>query len=172
MESLTKIGFGGGCHWCTEAVFQAIKGVEKVQQGWIASQDEATAFSEAVIVHFDASSISVRVLIEIHLRTHKSTSEHSMRTKYRSAIYYFNAEQHIIVRQLLNEFQSEFDHQLITQLLPYQKFKPSGSTMENYYFKNPKKPFCTSYIDPKLNLLRSTFASHTNKEKLKHLNPN
>ena len=169
MISLTKIGFGGGSHWCTEAVFQALKGVEKVEQGWIASQDEATAFSEAVIVHFDASQISLRILLEINLRTHKSTSEHSLRTKYRSAIYYFNAEQHNILKQLLNEFQSEFDHQLITQLLPYQKFKASDSTFENYYFKNPKKPFCTSYIDPKLYLLRSTFDKYTKNEKLEHL---
>lgn len=170
MESLTKIGFGGGCHWCTEAVFQAIKGVEKVEQGWIASQDEATAFSEAVIVHFDASKISQKILIEIHLRTHKSSSKHSMRTKYRSAIYFFNAEQHILIKQLFHEFQSEFNNLLITQLLPYKKFKPTEINFENYYFNNPSKPFCTSYIDPKLNLLRSTFSAYTDEEKLKHLN--
>ncbi|MFT4831775.1 MAG: peptide-methionine (S)-S-oxide reductase [Psychroserpens sp.] len=172
MENLVKIGFGGGCHWCTEAVFQSLKGVEKVDQGWIASEGKAIAFSEAVIVHFDASQIPLPVLVEVHLRTHKSTSEHSMRNKYRSAIYYFNTEQKLILRDLLNEFQPKFDNPLITKVLPYQKFKTSGIDLENYYFKNPKKPFCTSYIDPKLNLLKSTFSTYTDKEKLKHLNPN
>lgn len=79
MKKLKKIGFGGGCHWCTEAVFQSLKGVKSVQQGWIASKNEHFEFSEAVIVDFDPSSIPLKVLIEIHLHTHKSTSEHSMR---------------------------------------------------------------------------------------------
>lgn len=172
MGNYERIGFGGGCHWCTEAVFQSLLGVEKVEQGWIASQGEASTFSEAVIVYFDASQISLKVLIEIHLHTHKSTSEHSLRKKYRSAIYYFDAEQHETVNQLLNDFRTNFDNQLITQVLPYIKFKPSGMEIENYYYKNPNKPFCTSFIDPKLKLLLSTFSTVTDKEKLKHLNPN
>jgi len=170
--SLDKVGFGGGCHWCTEAVFQSLIGAEKVEQGWIASEGEASTFSEAVIVHFDASRISLEVLIEIHLHTHKSTSEHSMRKKYRSAIYYFDAEQHETVNRLLNDFQTKFNDRLITQILPYIRFRPSGMEIENYYFKNPKKPFCKSFIDPKLKLLLSTFSTVTDKEKLKHLNPN
>ena len=172
MNIIEKIGFGGGCHWCTEAVFQSLKGVEKVEQGWIASEGEAGTYSEAVIVHFDTSQISLSVLIEIHLRTHKSASEHSMRKKYRSAIYYFEAEQQIAVPQLLKGFQIKFDHRLITQVLPYVRFKPSGIDIENYYYKNPEKPFCTAFIDPKLKLLLSSFSTFTAKEKLKHLIPN
>ncbi len=102
MGNLEKIGFGGGCHWCTEAVFQSLKGVEKVEQGWIASEGEASTLSEAVIVHFDTSQISLVLLIEIHLLTHESTSEHSMRKKYRSAIYYFDVEQQVALNQLFN----------------------------------------------------------------------
>lgn len=166
------IGFGGGCHWCTEAVFQSLKGVTKVEQGWIASEGEANTFSEAVIVHFDAAQISLNDLIEIHLHTHKSTSQHSMRMKYRSAIYYFDSEQEVSINQLLSGLQSKFDNQLITRVLPYSRFKPSGEEIENYYYKNPKKPFCTTFIDPKLKLLLSTFSTFTDKEKLKHLNPN
>lgn len=172
MTNLKKIGLGGGCHWCTEAVFQSLKGVVKVEQGWIASEGEASTLSEAVIVNFNPSQISLEVLIEIHLHTHKSTSEHSMRMKYRSAIYYFDEEQQLKVAQFLNGFQDKFDNQLVTQVLPYLTFKPSGADIENYYFKNPKKPFCASFIDPKLKFLLSTFSIYTDKEKLKHLNPN
>jgi peptide-methionine (S)-S-oxide reductase len=172
MGNLEKIGFGGGCHWCTEAVFQSLKGVEKVEQGWIASEGEASTLSEAVIVHFDTSQISLVLLIEIHLLTHESTSEHSMSKKYRSAIYYFDVEQQVALNQLFNGFQFKFDNRLITQVLPYVKFKPSGAEIENYYYKNPKKPFCTSFIDPKLKFLLSTFSTLADKEKLKHLYPN
>ena len=87
---LTKIAFGGGCHWCTEAVFQALKGVEQVDQGWVSSIHKNAAFSEAVIIAFDERKIDLETLIEIHLITHKSTSNHSMRNKYRSAIYCFS----------------------------------------------------------------------------------
>ena len=87
--NLYKIAFGGGCHWCTEAVFQSLKGVEKVEQGFITSYDQNNTFSEAVIVDFNTEKIDLKTLVEIHLHTHKSTSNHSMRKKYRSAIYVF-----------------------------------------------------------------------------------
>lgn len=80
-NKIQKIGLGGGCHWCTEAVFQSLIGIEKVEQGFIASTEEYNTFSEAVIVHFDSEVISAKTLIEIHLYTHKSTSQHSMRSK-------------------------------------------------------------------------------------------
>lgn len=92
MSEIQKIGFGGGCHWCTEAVFQNLKGVNHVAQGWIASDENNTAFSEAVVVEFNPPKINLKTLIEIHLATHKSTSNHSMRKKYRSAIYVFSKE--------------------------------------------------------------------------------
>jgi peptide-methionine (S)-S-oxide reductase len=62
MNVLQKIALGGGCHWCTEAVFQSIIGVEKVEQGFVASIDENNSFSEAVIVHFNSEVISLNTL--------------------------------------------------------------------------------------------------------------
>lgn len=171
MGNIEKIGFGGGCYWCTEAVFQSLNGVEEVEQGWIASEGEASTFSEAVSVHFNTSQISLAVLVEIHLLTHKSTSVHSMRKKYRSAIYYFGAEQKMKVNQLLNGFQSKFDNKLITQVLPYAKFKTSGVEIKNYYYKNPKQPFCQTYINPKLKLLLNQFSAYTKTKNLQHLSP-
>lgn len=169
MKSFDKIGFGGGCHWCTEAVFQSLKGVKEVDQGWIASEGEAAAFSEAVVVTYDASELPLEVLIEIHLLTHKSTSNHSMRKKYRSAVYVFSESQGAEAKGILESLQAEFDKLLITQVLPFKQFKPSQEAFKEYYYKNPKKPFCETFIIPKLNLLLKRFSKHANKDKLDYL---
>ena len=69
----SKIGFGGGCHWCTEAVFQFIEGVSKVEQGWISSVGDEEAYSEAVLLEVDTEQVSMESLVAIHLHTHSST---------------------------------------------------------------------------------------------------
>jgi peptide-methionine (S)-S-oxide reductase len=169
MELDLKIAFGGGCHWCTEAVFQSLIGVEKVEQGYVASINKNNTFSEAVIVHFDSKNIALETLIEIHLHTHRSTSNHSMRTKYRSAIYTFSEEQEQQSKTIINNFQSEFDNKLITKVYPFYSFKASREAIQNYYQKNPEKPFCKSFINPKLKVLVERFSKQTNVQKLKYL---
>lgn len=154
---LTKIAFGGGCHWCTEAVFQALIGVEKVEQGWVASTAKNNAFSEAVIVHFN-SKIKVKTLIEIHLLTHKSTNNHAMRKKYRFAIYYFSDSQKKECQKIIDDLQSDFEAKIITQIIPFHQFKPSSLAFQNYYQSNPNKPFCKTYINPKLTLIKKKFS--------------
>jgi peptide-methionine (S)-S-oxide reductase len=165
----SKIALGGGCHWCTEAVFQSLLGVLKVEQGYVASIGDNSSFSEAVIVYFNSEEISLKTLIEIHLHTHRSTSNHSMRSKYRSAVYTFSEVQRQEVEQIIETFQKLFEKKLITQVFPFQNFKASRSEITNYYYKNPKKPFCESFINPKLKLLLDQFTSAVNQEKLKHL---
>lgn len=169
MTEIEEIGFGGGCHWCTEAVFQNLKGISNVSQGWIASDKNNTAFSEAVIVEFDSHKIDLKTLIQIHLQTHKSTSNHSMRKKYRSAVYTFSEDQQKQAKVWLEELQTEFDQKIITQVLPFVSFKPNEENLQNYYQKNPEKPFCKSFITPKLRLLLDTFSEHVDKEKMNHL---
>ena len=166
MVALKKIGFGGGCHWCTEAVFQSLTGVSKVDQGFIASTGENNTFSEAVIVHYDPDTIPLRLLIEIHLRTHKSTVNHHMRSKYRSAIYVFSEVQFDKVILMLQSMQKEFDNNLITEVLWFHEFKPSGTQFANYYYNNPDKPFCKNHIDPKLKILMKQFSNQVNLKKL------
>ena len=166
MNNIEKIGFGGGCHWCTEAVFQHLKGVAKVEQGWIASSNDNKSFSEAVIVHFIKEEITLDILSEIHLRTHKSTSYHSMRDKYRSAIYTFSEIQQVAIEIILNNLQSKFDAKIITQILPFIEFKASGEQIQNYYKKNPNKPFCKTFIDPKLKLLQNEFSDYVSMESI------
>ncbi|MEL6829151.1 MAG: peptide-methionine (S)-S-oxide reductase [Pseudomonadota bacterium] len=154
------IGFGGGCHWCTEAVFQALKGVVSVDQGFALSDPPADRWSEAVRVAFDPSQIGLSDLIEVHLRTHASGANHSMRSKYRSAIYTLDAAQAERAGETLEALRSDFDHPLVTQILPLSDFSHSDERFQNYYKTNPERPFCQRYIDPKLAVIRERFAKH------------
>ncbi|MFL9843947.1 peptide-methionine (S)-S-oxide reductase [Flavobacterium rhizosphaerae] len=164
-----QAGFGGGCHWCTEAVFSSLKGVHAVQQGWIASDGDNASFSEGVIISYDAEIISFATLIAIHAYTHSSTSQHPMRDKYRSAVYTFNDDDVQLAKEAIEALQSEFNEPLITCVLPYQAFNPSRNELKDYYFNNPQKPFCELYINPKLKLIMQRFSRVANHEKLKHL---
>ena len=158
MKSIKKIAFGGGCHWCTEAVFQSLKGVEKVEQGFVASEGGNETFSEAVIVSFFPDEIALQDLVLIHLFTHESTADHSFRNKYRSAIYTMNPRDKEKLESTWGEFQAQFEGKLITKILPFKAFYPSEEMFQNYYYSNPRKPFCKKYIDPKLELLREKFS--------------
>ncbi len=150
---ISKIGLGGGCHWCTEAVFQFLKGVIKVEQGYIASSDEQNSFSEAVLVHFEENEISLQTLIEVHLHTHSATSKHSMREKYRSAIYTFNQDQTHQSNLIIKHLQKDFKEMIVAEVYPFKAFKHSDSKFQNYYIKDPAKPFCKTFINPKLEMI-------------------
>ncbi|WP_221391082.1 peptide-methionine (S)-S-oxide reductase [Dyadobacter sp. NIV53] len=163
---ISKVGFGGSCHWCTEAIFQSLKGVVQVEQGWIASDGAAYSFSEGVIVHFDAKVITLNTLIAVHLHTHSSTSKHSMRSKYRSAIYTFDDHQTELSKVALTLLQNDFDSTIITQIIPFKDFKLNQETYLNYYYSNPDKPFCENIVSHKLRLLSQQFSNEVDKNKL------
>lgn len=156
---IRSIGLGGGCHWCTEAVFQSLKGVKKVDQGYIAAEEPYHSWSEGIVVHYEDTLVSLHLLIDVHLHTHKSTSNHSRRSAYRSAIYAMDVESGEMAQKILNELQAKFEKPLITKVLQYSKFKASREEMQNYYRKNPDKPFCERYIQPKLDTVSNTFKS-------------
>ncbi|MCK0146578.1 peptide-methionine (S)-S-oxide reductase [Arenibacter sp. F26102] len=166
MKTNQKIGFGGGCHWCTEAVYQSLKGVGVVEQGFVAPKGKESSFSEAVIVYYDSKSIALEDLILIHLHTHKSTSDHSMRNKYRSAIYTFDPLDTEKSKASLQNLQERFKKPLVTKVLPFGDFKLSDKAFQNYYFNNPQKPFCDTYIAPKLRLLSLKFGKHVDESKV------
>ena len=158
---INKIGFGGGCHWCTEAVFQSLKGVSSVEQGYISSIEDNSNLSEAVIVHFNPKVIPLHILVEVHLLTHNSTSNHSRRNTYRSAIYYFEVAHKNQIEEILVEKRRLFDKSIITKILRFNTFKSSREAILNYYSKNPKLPFCKTYIHPKLKFLKSKYSKYT-----------
>lgn len=153
---MNRIAFGGGCHWCTEAVFQSLRGVNNVEQGWISSKPPNDTFSEGVIVHYN-DNITLDTLVEVHLLTHSSTSLHSKRKKYRSAIYYFEEVDKLAVEEIIKYLALENNASYITQVLPFTTFKENKESLLNYYKKNKQGPFCQTYIDPKLTVLRERF---------------
>ena len=158
-----KIGMGGGCNWCTEAIFKALHGVCILAQGGIASEGEVASFSEAVMVTFDPELISLKTLIEIHLLTHASTADHSFLSKYRSAVYYEDFHQKSAVEKAFEQAQEVVEEDAITMLLPLVEFKKNGQEFLNYYQNRPDAPFCQTYISPKLDMLRKRFTNELNK---------
>ena len=153
---MEKIALGGGCHWCTEAMFDSLDGVSHVEQGWVCAKEKtAHSFSEAVIVHFDTKLISLEKIIEIHLLTHNATANHSMRKKYRSAIYTYSKVQKEQIQIILKEKASLFEKKIITQIYTFHHFKLNEEKYLSYYQKNKAKPFCQKYIKPKLQKIAS-----------------
>ena len=147
-----KIGLGGGCHWCTEAIFQSLRGVSNVQQGWIEAV-EAPTFSEAILLDFDPDQLPINVLLHIHLSTHSCTSSHGLRYKYRSAVYVFSTEQKAEAEKIIQALQKGCRERIITHVLLFREFKGNTENYRDYYRKDPGKPFCQNVIAPKLRTL-------------------
>jgi peptide-methionine (S)-S-oxide reductase len=156
---LEKVGFGGGCHWCTEGVFQALRGVDHVDQGYIQSESPADTWSEGVTVRFNPSIISLTTLSEVHLRTHSAGRARTLRSKYRSAIYVVEASQRREAESAVAQFVAESGMTVQTRVLQLVSFKPSETHYQNYYRTDPNRPFCRRYIDPKLDYIRQHFAA-------------
>ncbi len=156
---MVKAGFGGGCHWCTEGVFQALRGVAEVAQGFVKSDAPADTWSEGVIVTFDTSVISLATLSEVHLRTHSATRFRSPRSKYRSAIYLFEDSQRTEAELAITRYADESGKTVHTLVLPFASFTASEDRYKNYYRTDPSRPFCRRYIDPKLAYIREHFST-------------
>jgi len=148
-----KIGLGGSCHWCTEAIFNSIIGVQSVEQGWVSSIAPDETSSEGVIVHFDPNMIDLSTLISIHLHTHSCTTNHSLRTKYRSAVYSYTKDQLDTSQSTIRDLQKDFNEPIITKTIPFEAFKLNSQNYLDYYYNNPQRPFCQNIINPKLKIL-------------------
>ena len=141
--------FGGGCHWCTEAVFQHVPGVVRVEQGFAGGPPPDDALSEAARVWWDASVVTLVTLVGIHLDTHAAQSDHSMRGKYRSAVYAADAGTEEAARVALSS-EAERRGPLVTRVLPLARFERSSERYRDYYRRRPDAPFCRTHIAPKL----------------------
>lgn len=157
---METIGLGGSCHWCTEAIFQSLRGVSQVHQGWIASDGPASGFSEGVLVDFDPETIPLATLVAIHLYTHSCTAQHALREKYRSAIYTFTKEQHTTALEAIHRLQADYDQPIITEVLTFNHFRLNEPHFLNYYYNDVEKPFCRTYITPKLKQLMQDFSTY------------
>lgn len=128
-----------------------------MDQGFIASTAPDDSFSEGVIVHFDPEIIGLEQLLEVHLHTHQSTSNHSFRTKYRSAMYWFEKKQESAFAKAISTIQPQFTKLIITKALPFISFRLNDISFLGYYKNNPEAPFCRRYIDPKMSFLEKNF---------------
>lgn len=154
------VTFSGSCYWCMEAIFQTLCGVVQVDQGFASPLNDRENVFEAVRVCFEPTRISLDTLIEIHLHMHKSTSAHSRRDKYRSAIYVADTHQKSAAEHSLMKHQRDFKEKLVTRVMLLGVFELSDPRYHNYYAQNPQRPFCRTYIAPKLQTLRQRFSKY------------
>lgn len=176
-KNLKQMTVGGGCFWCTEAVFNEIKGVEKVVSGYTGGKvpgiptyreicSGLTGHAEVIHVTFDASLISFEELLVIFMTSHDPTTLNRQGadrgTQYRSVIFYHDENQKEVAETVLKEMESYFEDPIVTELSPLEKFHPAEDYHQNYYANNQSQGYCTAVISPKLSKLRKMYA-----EKLK-----
>lgn len=166
---------GGGCFWCTEAVFSQLKGVEKVEPGYSGGKLEnptyeqvstgTTGHAEAVQITFDPNVISYKEILEIFFSTHDPTTLNrqgpDVGTQYRSVIFYRNDEQKAIAEQVIKEITEEkiFDAPIVTPLEPFRVFYEAEDYHRNYFKRHPEQPYCSLVIAPKFAKLRELYLS-------------
>lgn len=178
------ITLSGTCYWCLEAMFRTLSGVIAVTQGWVSRSQKQTKitpnihqalnqeadFVEAIVVTFDPQEISLEVLIEIHLLSHDPTKSHALKARYPSAIYVQDEQTYTQVSRILQNLQAEYknkDQTLTTRVYYQTQFEPSAEAKQDYYFKNPQKPFCETRISPKLHQLLQSHAQYIAPDKAK-----
>jgi peptide-methionine (S)-S-oxide reductase len=157
---METIGMGGSCHWCTEAIFLSLRGVTAVRQGWISDTTECDRFSEAVMIDFDPEIVPLNTLVAVHLATHSCTSLHSLRHKYRSAIYTTDPGQAMAVQGAIEAQREGYDRPIITEVVAFGGFRLNDPHFLNYYYGDVEKPFCKTYITPKIAELVRQFSRH------------
>ena len=171
--SLPSITLGGGCFWCTEAVFERVRGIIQVQSGYCNGTalqptyeqvcSGRTGHNEVVRLTFDPAVISVQQILEIFFAIHDPTTlnrqGNDVGTQYRSGIYFHTPQQQQVAQAMLEQLAQErvFDAPLTTELLPEQNFWPAEDYHAQYYARNPSQGYCAAIIGPKLAKFRQTF---------------
>ncbi|HET9515379.1 MAG TPA: peptide-methionine (S)-S-oxide reductase MsrA [Gemmatimonadales bacterium] len=167
--------FAGGCFWCLEAVFERLKGVERVVSGYVGGRvpnptyqavcSGATGHAEAVQISFDPAVISYRKLLELFFAFHDPTTLNrqgpDIGTQYRSAIFTHSAEQEAEARQLIRELDEagRFPAPIVTRVAAASTFYPAEDYHQQYYQRNGRQPYCQAMISPKMAHLRAQYAS-------------
>ena len=164
---------GGGCFWCTEAVFQVVKGVENVVSGYAGGIvpgkptyreicSGLTGHAEVIQITFDANIISFEDILVIFMTTHDPTTLNQQGadrgTQYRSVIYYHNANQQKIAEEVLKQIQPYYDAKIVTEISELPIFYEAEIEHQNYYKENTQQGYCSYVIAPKLSKLRKLHA--------------
>ncbi|HPQ08568.1 MAG TPA: peptide-methionine (S)-S-oxide reductase MsrA [Bacteroidia bacterium] len=171
--------FGMGCFWCTEAIFQELKGVIKVTPGYAGGHKENptyeevcegnTGHTEVTQIIFDPTQISYAELLEVFFKVHDPTTlnrqGNDVGYQYRSVIFYHNDEQKKLAqyyKQKLNE-EKVYDNPIVTAIEPFTNFYPAEDYHKNYYQLNSNKPYCQLVIKPKLEKFEKVFRDKLKK---------
>ncbi|MBT9506330.1 peptide-methionine (S)-S-oxide reductase MsrA [Rhodoferax sp.] len=173
-DSLQTITLGGGCFWCTEAVFVGVKGIEDVESGYSNGRTVkpsyeqvctgATGHNEVVKLAFDPAQISLREILEIFFVIHDPTTldrqGNDRGTQYRSGIYFSTPEQEAIARELIQEIAQSgvLGSPIVTEVLPVNNYWPAEDYHQDFFENNPGQGYCVAVAAPKVAKFRKTFA--------------
>jgi len=165
--------FGSGCFWCTEAVFQQLKGVKSVVSGYSGGHLESptyqqvttgrTGHAEVCQIEFDPDVISYETLLEVFFSTHDPTTlnrqGNDVGTQYRSVIFYHDEQQKKAAEKIKSELDGKksFKNPIVTEITAFDKFYPAENYHQNYYRNNPNQGYCRYVISPKLDKFEKTF---------------
>ena len=166
--------FGGGCFWCTEAIFQMLKGVSKVESGYAGGKMEKpsyeavssgeTGHAEVIRVTYDPAIITYEGLLTVFFGSHDPTTPNrqgaDVGTQYRSVILYGTEEERATAERVAREIQESLKDgsRVVTQILPLDQFFPAESYHQNYFKENTSAPYCQIVIEPKIEKVKKRFA--------------
>ncbi len=170
---------GGGCFWCTEAVFDELKGVERVESGYAGGTvpnptyrqvcTGTTGHAEVVQITFDPKVISFKQLLEVFFTVHDPTTLNrqgaDVGTQYRSVIFYHDDEQKHIAEQVIREIEAAkiWDAPIVTELAPAKEFYTAEDYHQEYFQTNPNQPYCRVVIAPKVAKFRAHYREQLKK---------
>lgn len=172
-KNIQTATLGGGCFWCTEAVFREVKGVEKVVSGYSGGNvpgkptyrevcSGLTGHAEVIQLTFDPSVISFEELLIIFMTTHNPTTLNQqgadVGTQYRSVIFYHDENQKEIAEAVVNELTKYFENPIVTEISPLLNFFEAEDYHQDYYANNKTQGYCSMVITPKLAKFRKMYA--------------
>ncbi len=163
---------GGGCFWCLEAVYLEVRGVTRVESGYMGGQvlnptyeqvcTGQTGHAEVVRLEFDPSVISYRDILEIFFTIHDPTTPdrqgNDVGTQYRSAIFFTSPEQETTARKVMAEMAAVWDAPIVTQIVPQETWYKAEEYHQNYFAQHPLQGYCAFVVAPKVQKFRKTFA--------------
>jgi len=169
--------FAGGCFWCTESIFQRIRGVIEVIPGYMGGHIKNPAYrevckgntghTETIKVRYDQDLVSYGELLEIFFLTHDPTTlnrqGNDVGSQYRSAVFFNNLEEKIQIEDCINRMQKEgvFEDTIVTEVNTECPFYPAEIEHHDYYNQNKEQPYCQFVITPKIKKLKSIFNQYT-----------
>lgn len=175
---IEKATFGGGCFWCTEAVFKEINGVLGVESGYSGGIEAnpsyreictgKTGHAEVIQISFDPNVISYSDLVRLHLSSHDPTTLNQQGadkgTQYRSVIFVHDEEQKQKAKQVITDMQPLFDKPIVTEVQAFTAFYTAEDSHQNYYANNSNARYCQIVIEPKLKKFREKFSTVLHKQ--------